>query len=464
MYAPQHRRPATKIHQFSLSLAVTALIASASFSTLAQGLDASLTPSGAEKAGTSTGIPAWTPPEPQGPGWSYGKRRADFFKYKGDKPEYTIDASNLEKYADKLNAGQIALIKQTKGYTMPVYPTRRTCGVPDFVAENSKKNIGFAKLNGSALADAYLPGVPFPQPKSGLEVMWNAKTHYRGVGIELPNIITVTSPRKGSSEWIRPQSDTWFYFPWAEKSGTTFAKANQVEGMNYFSYKAPAALAGQGMVFVAYGEAQAEVYYYFPGQRRVRRMPTYSYDAPQIGFDNQYNIDESYVFSGLMDRFDWKLVGKKEMIIPYNGLGMYDFSAKFDDVYKADFVNPSHRRYEMHRVWVVEATVKQGMRHTAPKRTFYIDEDSWTLVGAVDYDAQGNIAKVREGHVVPVYETGACDSLAFVQHNLVDGRYVVDGAMIAAGKDAKWVVDGGGDTHYKPSFYNAENLRALSER
>lgn len=124
---------------------------------------------------------------------------------------------------------------------------------------------------------------------------------------------------------------------------------------------------------------------------------------------------------------------------------MYDFNSKHEDVMKSDFVATSQRRYELHRVWVVEATVKQGMRHSAPKRNFYIDEDSWALLGAIDYDTQGNISKVREGYVIPVYETGTCDSLAFVQYNLSEGRYIVDGSPIGSGKDVKWIVDAGGN-------------------
>ena len=90
-----------------------------------------------------------------------------------------------------------------------------------------------------------------------------------------------------------------------------------------------------GVLRMSQGKPQ-EAHYYFPGQRRVRRMPTYSYDSPQIGMDNQLNVDESYMFSGPMDRFDWKLAGKKELIVPYNVLGMYDFTAKADEMMLRD--------------------------------------------------------------------------------------------------------------------------------
>ncbi|MCT9826632.1 DUF1329 domain-containing protein [Pseudomonas veronii] len=460
-------KPRSKIEidsKSGLNTLLAAFFALVTSSAFAQGTG--LTPSGAEQAGTASGIPDWSAPQPMTPGWTYGQLRKDFFQFKSDAPLYSIDATNVDKYSGQLNPGQIALIKSVKGYSMPVYPSRRTCGVPDFVANNTKKNVGFAKIKteDNSLVDAYTPGIPFPDPKTGAEAMWNAKMRYRGIGQEQYAAITSVSPRKGSSDWIKVTADQYTYLPWAAKSGTTFAEAGRVENYIYFNYISPAAMAGQAATFTGAADKPAEAFYYFPGQRRTRRMPAYSYDAPQIGYESQYNIDESYVFAGLMDRFDWKLVGKKEMIVPYNALGMYDFKSKYEDVMQPDFVAASQRRYELHRVWVVEATVKQGMRHSAPKRTYYIDEDSWALVGAVDYDAQGAVSKVREGHVIPVYETGTCDSLAFIQYSLSSGRYVMDGSPLASGKDIKWSVDGTGNPHFKPGFYNPENLRAMSER
>ncbi|MCQ9971659.1 DUF1329 domain-containing protein, partial [Staphylococcus aureus] len=99
-----------------------------------------------------------------------------------------------------------------------------------------------------------------------------------------------------------------------------------MEAAVYFAYNAPAALAGQAAVVTTIAGKPQEAHYYFPGQRRVRRMPTYSY---------------SYVYSGPMDRFDWKLVGKKELIVPYNALGIFDFTAKADDVLLRDAPAPA---------------------------------------------------------------------------------------------------------------------------
>ncbi|MBQ1761780.1 MAG: DUF1329 domain-containing protein [Aquincola sp.] len=437
----------------------------------AQATDASaldkLTPSGATREASKDGsIPAWEGAVPPLPGYEWGKLRRDHWKYKDDKPLFTIDASNVDQYADRLSAGQVAMLKQRKDYRMDVYPTRRTCGVPDFVAANTRKNVGTARLSedGWSLKEATVPGYPFPLPDNGLQAMWNAKMRYRGVGIDYKATITAVSPRRGSTEWIRADSEQTLFIPSGAKGSTALSSLPPVEFFVYFAYTAPAALAGQALAVSQFiNQAENETFYYFPGQRRVRRMPTYSHDSPQIGMENQYTLDEPNVFNGALDRFDWKLVGKREMLVPYNAFGAYDFKAKFEDVARPDFIAPSHRRYELHRVWVVEATVKAGMRHSAPKRTVYLDEDSWAPVMMDDFDGQGKLAKLREGFPVPVFETGSCDVMAMVQYNVQEGRYVFDTHAVGVGKDARWVTEPNGP-RFKPGFYTADNLRAISER
>lgn len=102
------------------------------------------------------------------------------------------------------------------------------------------------------------------------------------------------------------------------------------------------------------------------------------------------------------------------MIVIYNDLGMYDFLDKFEDVYGFDFVNLVKCCYEFYCVWVVEVMVKQGMCYIVLKCFFYVDEDSWSYFGVVDYDVQGNILKVCEGYIILVYEMGSCDMFVFV--------------------------------------------------
>jgi hypothetical protein len=213
-----------------------------------------------------------------------------------------------------------------------------------------------------------------------------------------------------------------------------------------------------------FADNQAEAYYYFPGQRRVRRMPTYNYDAPQIGFENQYTVDEPWLFNGDIDRFEWKLVGKKEMYVPYNNFAMYDFRKSVGDVFKNDMVDAAARRYELHRVYVVEAKLKSNMRHISQKKVLYLDEDTYLALVGEDYDAQGKLWKTKEGYPIPLWELGGtCDIEPFTQYNLLAGRYVNDQTVIGAGQDVHYF-ETSNDPRFAANYYSAENLRSISER
>ena len=366
-----------------------------------------------------------------------------------------------------MSPGQVQMVKQTKGYRMDVYPSHRNAGYPDWIEANIRKNAaGAAKLSkdGTDLLDADLPGILFPFPKDGSEIIWNFLMRYKGIGNEMPRTTTAVSPRPGSTEWLDPAGPQSTFYPWGKKGTNSLKQANDLMYCIDFGYDSPAALAGQRIFICDYTNKDREAFFYFPGQRRVRRLPAYTYDAPQIGFENQYPLDTAWVFLGRPDRFDWKIVGKKEMYVPYNSFGMYDFRKKLHDVLQLKHLANDSRRYELHRVWVVEATLKKGMRHTMPKRVFYFDEDTYLALIADQYDAKGGLWKVEEGYPIPIWELGGTfDHFPFVAYDLVTGRYVCDQSAIGTGKDMQYHVDSN-SPRFKSDWYTGENLRAISER
>nr|WP_316638685.1 DUF1329 domain-containing protein [uncultured Roseateles sp.] len=432
----------------------------------AERLGTTLTPNGGERA-AGAAVPAWEGADQPTAGWAFGKLREAHWQHRAEKPLFSIDAASADKHADKLSPGQLQMLKRNPGYRMDVYPGHRNCTAPDWVNANTRRNVTQARLtdDGNALAKAVLPGVPFPIPASGAEAMWNFQTYYKGVGVDWASNFTLVSPREAGANWINVEGAVHIAFPWASHGAHTVEEQNGLMYGYYFGARSPAASAGQALVARnSFGDKENEVYYYFPGQRRVRRLPSYGYDAPQIGFENQYTIDETLMFQGLLTRFDWKLVGKKEIYVPYNTFRQLDFNAKREAVYQDKFINADYRRYEAHRVWVVEATVKKGMRHNAPRKLFYIDEDSWIILVGEDYDAQGELWKMREATLIPAWELGsACVSSSFVQYDLIQKRYLADFVTVGAGKDVRWLPETS-DKRFKVDFFTSDSLRAISER
>ena len=428
-----------------------------------------LTPIGAEKAGNKDGtIPAWSGKADEAlPGWAWGKERAGFSKMtKEEKPLFTITPANVDQYASKMTPGQVALVKQVPNYRMDVYPSHRNCVVPSSVEERTKMNALEAKMNadGFSLDHAKAGGVPFPIPANGAEAMWNQKLRPTGVGFTFQNGGSVLSPRRGTNDYVFYDWELTQFYPWGAKGAKNVEDSGKVELYGYYKYSAPVALVGQALVYISYLDKIAESSYYFPGQRRVRRLPAYAYDAPLIGFENEYMVDIQNMFWSTLDLFDYKLAGKKEIYIPHDAFKMYNFNTPHKDAYLKDEVNPDLGRYELHRVWVVEATVRAGMRHSAPKRTYYLDEDSWNILIAEDYDSSGKLWNVRQAWQIPVWELGGiCTYNPFIQYNLQSGRYMSDYSVLGQKKDVQYFLESK-ENVYSSSFYTPDTLRAISER
>lgn len=423
-----------------------------------------LTPIGAEKAGNKDGsIPAWKGGEMTAPaGWKPGTVRPD--PYASEKPVLSINAANADQYKNRLSAGQLELLKTIKGYRMDVYPTHRSCGYPDIVYQRSKENAKSATLAGDGfeLASATGSGFPFPIPASGVEAMWNHKLRYEGQGRIEPNY-TLLSPSKGGSDFTKIEYVAKYFVPFQAPTTKSIADANGVEFYFFQETVSPAALAGTLQAGVYYLQKLNEGWQYFPGQRRVRRLSTYAYDAPLIGLENTYYVDQAWMYNGMLDRYTYKLVGKQEMYIPYNSFSLRD-GTRFNDktLFGADHLNPDARRYELHRVWKVEADVRQGQRHSAPHRVFYLDEDTWAVIAVDMYDAQGKIQRVQEGSVTPIWEIGACDaSEDYVSYDLPSGRYWGDIFTIGQ-PETDWLA--GKEGRLKTDMFNEDYLRRQGAR
>lgn len=418
-------------------------------------LGADLTAVGAEKAGNKDGsIPAYGGAHMAAPaGWKAGAKPVN--PYAGEKPLYVIDAANVDKHKDKLSEGQRALLKSMPGYRMDVYASHRSCGYPDFVAEQTRKNASSAKLNGEfGLAEAVGGGIPFPMPKNGAEVIWNHKLRYNGESID--TTYTLVVPPKGSTGKSIGEVQVYhdqLLFPMASPSVKSPADVNGVEFGFREQTLAPSAVAGDGVQANYYLDKPSEVNLYFSAQRRMRRAPTYQYDAPVLNTDNLAIIDQTWMFNGPLDRYDFKLVGKREMLVPYNNFPLYDHTLAADDVYAGNFMVRDQVRYELHRVWVVEATVKAGKRHSMPKRTFYVDEDNWTIAAADLYDNSGKLWRSQESYVVPEYALGACYLAGLATYDVQASRYLAGQLVAGSGKPTHFSRD------YKLNDFSVDSVR-----
>lgn len=387
-----------------------------------------LTPLGAETAGNQDGsIPAWdggikTPPA----GYKPGKHYVDPFA--ADKPLFVITAANMGQYAGKLTPGQQALLQAyPKTYKMIVYPTRRSASFPQRIYDKTKANASSAKTvdNGYGVTGA-INGIPFPIPQSGVEAIWNHLLRYRADSAA--RHIAQAAPTRGGSYTLVEFKDE-FYMLYS-MAGKTEADLNNK--ILYFRQEvaAPARLAG-GILLVHESQNQVKeprgAWLYNPGQRRVRRAPNVAYDNPGTAADGMRTSDQLDMFNGAVDRYEWKLVGKREIYVPYNSYRLQDPAVKMKSILTPLHINQDLARYELHRVWVVDATLKPGERHLYKRRTFYIDEDTWQILAMDQYDNRDQLWRVSEAHAMNFYNVPAIWTALEVHTDLQAGRYLAMG-------------------------------------
>jgi len=166
------------------------------------------------------------------------------------------------------------------------------------------------------------------------------------------------------------------------------------------------------------------VWFYTPGQRRVRAAPEFNYDIPIASYGGVLVWDELFGFVGRMDRFAFKLVGKKEMIVPANVYGVTNLTTS-QQALGPKHVNPETLRWEKRRIWVVDAVRKPDARHAYSRRTFYIDEDSWMIVAAESYDSAGKLWRAANILTYPTYDVGGNNNSTWSFNDLVKGNYFV---------------------------------------
>ncbi len=392
-------------------------------------LGTSLTPLGAEKAGNADGtIPEWT-----------GGLKTDAAPlknghltnpFKDEQPKFVITAQNAEQYKDKLTAGQMAMFKRyPETYKIRVFPTHRSVAVPDEIYEAAKKSALNTELveGGNGLANfTDSRYYAFPIPKNGLEVIWNHITRYHGGNVRR-NIVQATPQTNGSYTMVHFEDEVAFPLgmtdldPERAKNALLFFKQRVT---------APSRLAGNVLLVhdsLDQVKEPRQAWIYNAGQRRVRRAPQVAYDGPGTASDGMRTTDNFDMFSGAPDRYDWKLIGKKELYIPYNSYEIASSDLKYDQIIKAGHVNQDLARYELHRVWEIEATLKSGERNIYAKRRFFVDEDSWTIVQSELYDGRGQLWRVGEAHSLQYYQHKVPAYAFEALYDIISGRYIAIG-------------------------------------
>jgi hypothetical protein len=416
-------------------------------------LDADLTPVGAERAGNADGsIPAWTGGLPKAPPIDPKVGYLDPFA--DDKPLFTITAKNAAEYKDLLSAGhQLLLKRDARTFRMNVYATRRTASYPDDVLAEVKTHFGIAKTDGFSVRDVARSTVPFPIPENGLQVMWNHVFRWRGGSVERQYIFAPVQGNGAFDVAKMHQSVAFDQHGYIED-----ARAGRLYAVNTFFLSPPSAIGIRTLTWEPIDpvtETRAR-WQFNPQTMDTRRLPSYDYDTVEPYTKGMRTADENDGWNGAPDHFDWKLIGKRELLIGYNAYKLANRALPYAAIIQPHNLDPNLLRYERHRVWVVEAT--QRKPHLYYRRIFYIDEDTWQVAQEEVYTREGKLWRFGDHHMMQFYDVQVPWYAATIHHTLGAGAYLVTYLSNQEPYPTRWGVKGR-TVDYLPTSLRTQGLR-----
>jgi len=400
---------------------------------MASRLDQDLTPLGSERAGNADGtIPAWTgglSTVPPGLGYQPGMHHPD--PYANDPLLFTITQDNIIEHEDYLTDAHKALLENYgKTFRMEVYPAHRSCAQPKFVYEANRKNALTGTLtDGGNGVDGAIMGKPFPIPNSGYEILWNHLLGFANHKLRRQFAALIPSSA-GSYQRFAAADDA--IIRWNDPSIATASELNNIVAYYILQTFAPVRVAGNVILVHETLNRRSDprkAWSYSPGTRRVRRAPNIAYDNPGTNTDGASTADAFGGFNGAPDRYTWTVKGKREAYIPYNNYRLYSDALTYDDIVRPNHLNSDHVRYERHRIWTLDATLKDSARHIYARRVFHLDEDTWNIVAAELYDARGELWRVQELYPMVAYHVPVCASSAEGVFDFNNGRYLAVGLI-----------------------------------
>ncbi|MDE0853973.1 MAG: DUF1329 domain-containing protein [Nevskia sp.] len=402
-------------------------------------------------ANADSSIPAWTGGQP-------AQARGDGFPHDvgidSDRPLFVITPGNVKRYAAHLTEGHLQLFARYQDYRMVVYPTRRTASLPEKVVDGTVLNATQCELS-----DADQPvhcglGVPFPIPHSGAEAMWNHKLRWRGAEVQ-----------RYDNQFMVSYDGSWQQNRVVEQLKYSYAPDGTASGrytlVRYLAHTlAPARIADSFLLVQEHtgsSEDGRSAWVVRSNLKRVRRAPTLEYDMPYPDTDGALYYDQVDMFSGDLDRYDWTLVGKQELYVPYNDNHLAGRAVRYRNLLRPGHLNQELPRYELHRCWIVDAVLKPGAHHVYARRRYYLDEDSWNIVAVDNHDATGSLRGFQEGHLVHFATPQVTTAAPQVIYDFSRGGYFVSGAFNedkAPDFDAQW----------SDAYFDAASLSRLATR
>jgi len=324
------------------------------------------------------------------------------------KPGVVITRDNFDQYSSSLKELLIPGYYQhiivggglLKGWmTIPVVETNKwKYQPPQAFIEASRKNLAEKRCSTGSENKllGFIAGLPFPDPKSGLELAWSA-FHRRGApdDYELPaDFILFNSDGKEERRF------SWNLWGKHWVARTHMPPIPEMPGNNgvldfkeSIMIERPHDVRGFCQIRKRYVDITKadDCYSYIPALRRVRRLTGSDLTDPLLGSDAIPDDFEGWR-QKINPRMTFRNLGIKKFLIPRDHTS--DEISPFRGKRSKEFINKTcfQLEWEICPLWVLEVNTNDS-DYPYEKRLVYVDmeDGSATIYGGDNYDSRGRL-------------------------------------------------------------------------
>ena len=314
-----------------------------------------------------------------------------------------VDAAKREAYRAWVADGVAVLVRE-HGLTLPTACYRPIHPSAGYMAA-TLKHWGKAKARDTGEEDfrakgieGYVAGLPFPRPRSGLEVAFNLHFAYQGDDGGLHFGV----------HWIDDSLGVWKseQWRWIFISRTTHrTDLEPIPEMEWFADRdiqyasvayadVPGAKDALRALFYRFEEPRDQRgYVYIPTTRRSLKLVS---GTPGVPWNVTDLLNEDVRgFGGYPEWMRWKMVGRRTILAPMHAGPVLDGERGAEAAF--DFEQPPHWNpkvsWEPRPVYVVEASHK-FWTSPYPRVVLYVDAETFLVPLKEAYDAEGKLWKV----------------------------------------------------------------------
>lgn len=258
--------------------------------------------------------------------WGPGNQEFDEELFDQDVIEsYGWKAKNIDEIKDIMIPSMYTIVKNPQDWgprRINVTAYRPPSGyLWDLYVKATEKFKGQAKIDEKGWLQNYTAGCPFPNPKNGLELLWNFKKRF-SPDDRILSVVTIITNRKGQVRYQTSDGNLMFFDGRLTDGDNHLYEPNPhgYDRIDIYANAHPYEMQGT-LSFIAQFDNPDKLdkfWLYLPAMRRVRHLSAAQRtDRLPGGQDLMWeNFD---TFNGSAVNYNAKLLGQKEVLVVHNG-------------------------------------------------------------------------------------------------------------------------------------------------